>query len=96
MHLIAKDLIFNAKHIDYINLKLRVKVSHLYSFRSIIICCIGKDFVEKVPEFEGIFTSPHRTKIVTKEISEKCRNVKNSFRKAVNLLFCLAFINIIK
>ena len=43
-----------------------------------------KDAVEKIPEFESIFLSPHRSKIVLKEITDKCRNVKNSFRKAVN------------
>lgn len=37
--------------------------------------------IEKAPEFEGVFDSPHRMRILDKELGEKCRNVKNQFRK---------------
>ena len=86
MHLTAKDFIFNARHIDYIHLKSRVRVSVflLFYIPWMSHSITWKDVVEKILKLEGIFLSPHCTKIVVKEIGDKCCNVKNSFRKAVN------------
>ena len=84
--MLAKDLIFDAKNIDYAHLKSRVRVSLFHSVRSFDDIWLLKDAVEKVPEFQDVFLSPHRTKIIMKEIGDKCRNVKNSYRKAVNFV----------